>query len=372
MQQPQTPQALHPALFSQSHNHLGLASLYQGGQGTTCNGCTPMISHAPLPPAPPGWTWAPVIVQPLPMPHTQHAGESSFVAQQLPRQPPSPRATPTAHETYRDVNVDPMPNEHVGEASFAAQQSPRESPSPRATHTAHETHRDVNVDSISDEVQDKVWLRNIQQGGRKKRQYALKQLHGRMMQLARQREGSIMVQVALAAAHAREQDRMLPEFKGKLRQLLSSPHGNYVAQKIFETFPLEKTASFITELLGHAVKTACHKFGCRVFIRIVANCAGCAEAEALIDEVLDQADCLEHTVPGLCRHTYARHVMMAIALHGPARHRERVTRALRAEGVALPTYSSLSSSTSLSVHVRGVWRRTRRRKWKPCLIVEKR
>ena len=100
--------------------------------------------------------------------------------------------------------------------------------------------------------------------------------------------------------------------------------------------------------------------------------AGCAEAEALIDEVLDQADCLEHTVPGLCRHTYARHVMMAIALHGPARHRERVTRALRAEGVALPTYSSLSSSTSLSVHVRGVWRRTRRRKWKPCLIVEKR
>lgn len=114
------------------------------------------------------------------------------------------------------------------------------------------------------------------------------------------------------------------QLRGHVRLAISSPHGNFVVQKIVEVLPISLSNFVAEELLGVGAQVANHRFGCRVVCRILehqARAGGQATA-ALIEEILTQ-------VGRLCRGQFGHHVVKSVLEHGSHRQRAAVARALR-------------------------------------------
>merc|ERR1712048_1125199 len=81
-------------------------------------------------------------------------------------------------------------------------------------------------------------------------------------------------------------------------------------------------ASFIAEeLSGIAADVAKHRYGCRIFCRLLEHCASEISTMALIDELLAEAS-------GFCRHNFAHHVIASVLEHSPLSQKQRVVDAL--------------------------------------------
>lgn len=134
------------------------------------------------------------------------------------------------------------------------------------------------------------------------------------------------MQTALELASTSMKEALVAELHGCVRLLVSSPHGNFVIQKVIEVFPVH-SASFVAEELAMvAVDVAQHRFGCRVFSRLIehhleSNVAYPA-ANDLVDELLVEVD-------QLMRHNFARHVVELILEHGSSSHKKRIADGIR-------------------------------------------
>lgn len=149
-----------------------------------------------------------------------------------------------------------------------------------------------------------------------------------------------MVQLALQVADQQEAAALAGELRGLVRTAISSPHGNYVIAKVIEVLPPPLASFVVDELMGFAGKMARHRFGCRIFCRLLehhtmshgANPQTCA----LVDELLDEAE-------ELCRHTYAHHVIQSVLEHGLPKHHFRIMAALRGH---LPGHARIATRAS--------------------------
>jgi hypothetical protein len=107
-------------------------------------------------------------------------------------------------------------------------------------------------------------------------------------------------------------------------EMVESPHANYVAQEMFKVVPAERLGAVIREFEGRAERTARHRYGCRVLVRLFAHCLKQPESAGLVDALLSKAG-------DLCHHTFAHHVIEAILEHtDDDQHKHCVYRAVSA------------------------------------------
>jgi len=167
-------------------------------------------------------------------------------------------------------------------------------------------------------------IRQIEQGGQATHS-AVNQILDQVLRMSMEAFGCRVVQAALDKASSAQKERITAELHSHVRQLIGSPHGNFVIQKVVEVLPSSSFAFVTDELVSFAVETAQHRFGCRVLSRLVEHLSvssKTASTALLLDEILSDID-------KLIRHNFARHVIELILEHGTDAHRQAVCRVIQ-------------------------------------------
>lgn len=230
------------------------------------------------------------------------------------------------HATPRDAK-----SYASSETSTAVSRSARRRRGRRATKAkASKTSMAIMETPVPDDLLVTAETKNevIQQlaaGGDEVRR-AVSNLRGSVLRLSLEPFGCRVVQMALDVASASEKESLVAELHNHVRLAISSPHANFVIQKVIEVLPI-KSASFVAEeLVTFAAEVARHRFGCRVLSRLVEHHL-CGNGSApstnlLIEEVLLETDQLIH-------HNFARHVLELILEHGTEDHKQKIAKSIR-------------------------------------------
>lgn len=158
-------------------------------------------------------------------------------------------------------------------------------------------------------------------GAPHERAAAITSFRGRMEALSFDAQGCHAVQELLLAADSREVAPLVSELKGRVRDALRSPYANYVLQKVVEVMPVKHSLFIIEELRGAGASLACHRYGCRIFCRLLEHASSHAEPSVLVDEVLEEAAMV-------ARHAFGHYVIQAVLEHGLPRQRRVVAETL--------------------------------------------
>jgi len=129
-----------------------------------------------------------------------------------------------------------------------------------------------------------------------------------------------VVQRAVEVADRVTAQELVQALHGHVRDLIRSPNGNYVVQKIVEVLPPGQADFVACELRGCAAEVARHRFGCRVIIRLIEQCPDTLAnplRAALVEELLVD-------VTDLCRHPFGQYTIKAILGHAHPMQRQRV------------------------------------------------
>jgi hypothetical protein len=182
------------------------------------------------------------------------------------------------------------------------------------------------LDEILVNTAMKTKLTQQLEAGGQERQMALAKITGSVLKMSFEPFGCRVVQLAFDVAGAFDRQSMAAELRGHVREAISSPHANFVVQKVIEVLPVSSTNFVATELLTFAVDAARHRYACRILCRLIEHhlCdrAGSTTTNRLIDELLPDTD-------QLIRHNFARHVIELILEHGNRKQQESIIRAIR-------------------------------------------
>jgi hypothetical protein len=110
--------------------------------------------------------------------------------------------------------------------------------------------------------------------------------------------------------------------RGHVREAMRSMFANYVVQKIVEVLPSELTSFIPEELVGVGNEVARHRFGCRIFCRLLEHGSlNEMHTKLLLEEVLEDAE-------SLCAHAYGNYVIRHCLEFGFIEHQRRIVQAL--------------------------------------------
>ena len=143
-------------------------------------------------------------------------------------------------------------------------------------------------------------------------------LRGQVLRHSMDAHGCRLVQRALALADDAGRVEIAQELRGHICEVLESPHGNHVLQRIIELM----RPSVISFVLGEL--TACmtpqelakHRYGCRILERIIEHFPPrllATSVDALLADAWD-----------LCRHVYGNFVIQHLLEHGQQAHRRLI------------------------------------------------
>jgi hypothetical protein len=138
---------------------------------------------------------------------------------------------------------------------------------------------------------------------------------------------------------------LVAELRGFVQEAMSSPHGNFVVQKVVEVLPATMSGFVAEELSGVAVNLAFSKFGCRVLCRLLEHAAEMPSTIRLWDEALGWY------VEALCCHEFGHHVVEAVLEHGMPEQKSQICEVLRAwmPWYAVDYYASFVVETALKI-----------------------
>lgn len=146
---------------------------------------------------------------------------------------------------------------------------------------------------------------------------------GRVWCLASTPDGCRLVQAELDRADNAISVAIASELRGRVWDAVRCQHANHVLQKCIAKLT-PQACQFIVDELGQgrdsAKNLARHRYGCRVFERLLEHCPP-SQLQGLIDDALAAA------VP-LCAHPFANYVMQHILEHGSREHRRRLVATL--------------------------------------------
>jgi len=178
--------------------------------------------------------------------------------------------------------------------------------------------------SVSEETK-RVLIQQLETGG-DTMNMAISSLLGSVLKMSFEPFGCRVMQSALDLAGTSEKDALVAELHGHVLEAVSSPHANFVIQKVIEVLPVTAASFVAKELTLFAAEVARHRFGCRILCRLVEHqlCGGTTSPATtdLIDELLLEAD-------QLIRHNFARHVLNLILEHGSETHKKQISDAIR-------------------------------------------
>jgi hypothetical protein len=137
--------------------------------------------------------------------------------------------------------------------------------------------------------------------------------------------GCHVVQLALEEGTKKEKESLVMLLHGCVCAATTSPHANYVIQKVVVLMAAGPSIRFVAqELKGRAFHMACHRYGCRVLQRLVEHATRDAATVELIDEMLLQSNVL-------CTHQYGHHVLTCILEQGLPQHKRIIAASLSAQ-----------------------------------------
>jgi len=146
-------------------------------------------------------------------------------------------------------------------------------------------------------------------------------MRGSVLRLSLEPFGCRIVQLAVQVCDQVNRADFVSEFHGHVREMLESPHGNYVIQRVVENMPTVLVRFVAIELIGGGASAARHRYGCRIICRVLEHTAVDGPTINLVDELL-----LE--VRELSRHVFGHHVIKSVLEHGLSRQRVDVARSL--------------------------------------------
>jgi len=153
------------------------------------------------------------------------------------------------------------------------------------------------------------------------RHTAISCLQGRVLSLSLDNVGCRVIQRALEVCSTQQQIALIGELHGSVLDLVWSPHGNYVVQKIINLSPSAHSSFIPQELAGTAGDVARAKFGCRVIMRLFEQSVMDTATLAIVDELLLDAT-------AICRHEFAHHTIETLLKFGLPEHRHAIAETL--------------------------------------------
>ena len=118
---------------------------------------------------------------------------------------------------------------------------------------------------------------------------AVEALTGHVWDLSRHPLGCRLIQLALERGSQKEAKALATELCGHVVEAMTSPHANYVLQKIVTQLTWQTCGFVAAELQDSASHLARHRFGCRIFCRLIEFHAEHEATKALVEEVLLEA-----------------------------------------------------------------------------------
>jgi hypothetical protein len=155
---------------------------------------------------------------------------------------------------------------------------------------------------------------------------ALMQVRGSVRALAFNAAGCWVLQSLIEKASQQDTANLVMELHGCVRRAISSPHANYVIQKIIEVLPTKLCQFVCQELRGSGAETSRHRYGCRILCRLVEQSSQDSATVEVMDEVLVEA-------AELCCHDFGHYVLEAVLEHGLPEQKQRIAVALEADPV---------------------------------------
>jgi len=164
---------------------------------------------------------------------------------------------------------------------------------------------------------------------------ALASLQGRVRAFSLDAAGCRLIQNALEITSPQLAAELADELKGHVLELASSPHGNYVIQKVITQLPVKASKFIVEELCESGSKIARHRYACRIICRLIEYCSSLGITMNLLDEMLLD-------VSELCYHNFGHHVIESVLEHGSDHHRRRVIAALSIDPVGFAKHRNAS------------------------------
>jgi len=198
---------------------------------------------------------------------------------------------------------------------------------------------EVQLGSLEDllENQDKCSeiVTRLEASGRAEKKRIIEWLLPVAMQLALSRCGCRVVQKALEAQGSAGRNLLVAELEPNTVELYESLHGNHVLTKMIEMMPSAALRPIVDRLWEKgATSVARHRFGCRVFERLIEHCNE-TEIGALLDQIVADSE-------ALCRHQYGNFVVQHLLEHGSALRRNAILARLLPDIPALAMHRTAS------------------------------
>jgi len=146
---------------------------------------------------------------------------------------------------------------------------------------------------------------------------------GNVWSLATTPDGCRSVQTALDVGDNAFCVAIASELRGRIWDAVRCQHGNHVLQKCITKLTPPAFQFIVDELgqgQGFGKHLARHRYGCRVFERLLEHCLP-SQVQGFIDDVLGAAT-------ALCAHPFANYVMQHILEHGTCDNRRRLVAVL--------------------------------------------
>eukprot|EP00438_Fugacium_kawagutii_P019178 Skav219367 [mRNA] locus=scaffold76:609536:611115:- [translate_table: standard] len=148
---------------------------------------------------------------------------------------------------------------------------------------------------------------------------AVEALVGHVWDLSRHPLGCRLVQTAMERSSQKQAAILAGELRGHVQEAMTSPHANYVLQKMVTHLTWHSCSFVAEELQGDSASHyARHRFGCRIFCRLIEFHSDKEPTLMLVEEVLQEAE-------DLCCHPFGHHVAQSVLEHGSEEHREIVS-----------------------------------------------
>eukprot|EP00931_Biecheleriopsis_adriatica_P103586 TRINITY_DN783_c0_g1_i1.p1 TRINITY_DN783_c0_g1~~TRINITY_DN783_c0_g1_i1.p1 ORF type:complete len:496 (+),score=102.52 TRINITY_DN783_c0_g1_i1:99-1490(+) len=163
----------------------------------------------------------------------------------------------------------------------------------------------------------------------------LSTLRGQVWNLARHPVGCRLVQSALEILDQKDGTELAQELQGHVVEAAKSPHANYVLQKVITQLSYSGSRFVAEEISGSSVHLARHRFGCRIFCRLLEFHSSKETTWRLVDELLVEAS-------DLCCHSFGHHVTQSILEHGAQHHRSQLAKVLCSDALGYAQHRSSS------------------------------
>jgi len=173
---------------------------------------------------------------------------------------------------------------------------------------------------------------------------SLAMLSGNVWLLSCDPIGCRLVQTALERSSQTDAAKLVAELHGHVWEAATSPHANYVLQKVVTHLTFNAAKFVALEVVNTAAKVAQHRYGCRIISRLLEFYSSQELVVQIVEELMKDVEDLRNS-------TFGHYVLQSVMEHGHERHRRRMLQVLLSDprAFAKERHSSKLVETALQL-----------------------